>query len=70
MQLQIQDFAKGTPDCEAESRWHSKAKLHEQSELSAGGAQGLLWSWKVWRFNAQTCILQHSKDPFSFIFDI
>ena len=42
-----------------------------QSELSAARVQGLLKGpGSFWVFNAQICILPHSRESFSLIFDI
>ena len=61
----------GSPASEAESCWRSKAELHEQSEHSAAGVQGpLKGPGSFWVFDAQICILTHSRDSFSLIFDI
>ena len=61
----------GAPASEAESCRHSEAELHEQSEQSAAGVQDpLKGPGSFWVFNAQICILTHSRDSFSLIFDI
>ena len=61
----------GAQASEAESCRRSKAKSCEQSEQSAAGVQGLLKSpGSFWFFNAEICILTHSRDSFSLIFDI
>ena len=61
----------GAPGPEAESCWHSEAESHERSEQFAAGVQGLLKGpGSFWVFNAQICILPHSRDSFSLIFDI
>ena len=55
-QVRIQDLVKGAPASEAESCRNSEA-----SHLQPG-------SFQV--FDAQICILPHSRDSFSLIFDI
>ena len=61
----------GAPASEAKSCRHSEVELHEQSGQSAAGVQGpLKGPGSVWVFNAQICILTHSRDSFSLIFDI
>ena len=61
----------GAPASEAESCRRSEAKSCERSEQSAAGVQGLLKGpGSFWGFNAQICILTHSRDSFSLIFDI
>ena len=61
----------GAPASEAESCRHSKAESRKRSEHSAAGVQGLLKGpGSFWVFDAQICILTHSKDSFSLIFDI
>ena len=56
---------------QAESCRRTEAELCEQSELIAAGVQGLLKGpGSFWVFNAQICILPHSRDSFSLIFDI
>ena len=71
-QVRIQDLVKGgAPGAEAESCRRSEAELHERSELLAAGVQGpLKGPGSFWVFNAQICILPHSRDSFSLIFDI
>ena len=71
-QVRIQDLIKGGgPAPEAESCRRSKADLHERSKQSAAGVQGSLKGpGSFWVFNAQLCILTHSRDSFSLIFDI
>ena len=69
-QVQIQDFVKETPASEAKSCQCSKAELCKQSEPLSAVVQGLLKdpvSFGV--FNAQICILPHSRDSFFLIFD-
>ena len=62
---------RGAPASETESCRCSKAELHERSEQSVAGVQGLLKGpGSFWVFNAQICILTHSRDSFSLIFDI
>ena len=65
-------FGQGmAPASEAESCWCSGAELHEQSKLSVAGVQGSLKGiGSFWVFNGQICILPHSRDSFSLIFDI
>ena len=61
----------GTPGPEAESCQRSEAESRERSEQFAAGVQGLLKGpGSFWGFNAQICILPHSRDSFSLIFDI
>ena len=61
----------GAPASEAESCRHSEAESREQREHSAVGVQGLLKGpGSFWVFYAQICILTHSRDSFSLIFDI
>ena len=71
-QVRIQDLVKGgAPASEAENCWRSKAELRERSEQSVAGVQGPLKGPRsLWVFNAQICILIHSRDSFSLIFDI
>ena len=71
-QVRIQDLVKGgAPASEAESCRHSEAELRERSEHSAAGVQGpLKGPGSFWVFDAQICILTHSRDSFSLIFDI
>ena len=65
-------FGQGeAPASEAESCQCSKAESCERSEHSAAGVQGpLKGPGSFWVFNAQICILTHSRDSFSLIFDI
>ena len=57
LRLKVADVAK-----------RSRAK---RSEQSAAGVQGpLKGPGSFWVFNAQICILTHSRDSFSLIFDI
>ena len=61
----------GGPASEAESCRRSKAESRERSEHYAAGVQGLLKGpGSFWVFDAQICILTHSRDSFSLIFDI
>ena len=61
----------GAPGAEAESCRRSEAELREWSEQFAAGVQGpLKGPGSFWVFNAQICILPHSRDSFSLIFDI
>ena len=70
-QMRIQDLVKGVPASEAESCRHSKVESRERSEQSVAGVQGpLKGPGSFWVFNAQICILTHSRDSFSLIFDI
>ena len=72
LQVRIQDLVKGgAPASEAESCRHSEAESRERSEHSAAGVQGpLKGPGSFWVFDAQICILTHSRDSFSLIFDI
>ena len=68
-QVRIQDLVKGGH--QAKSCQHSEAESHEQSEQFVAGVQGpLKGPGSFWDFNAQICILPHSRDSFSLIFDI
>ena len=71
-QVRIQDLVKGgAPASEAESCRHSEAESCERSEHSVAGVQGpLKGPGSFWVFDAQICILTHSRDSFSLIFDI
>ena len=72
-QVRIQDLVKGegAPASEAESCQRSEAKSRERSEQSVARVQGpLKGPGSFWVFNAQICILTHSRDSFSLIFDI
>ena len=71
-QVRIQDLVKGgAPASEAESCRQSEAESRERSEHSAAGVQGpLKGPGSFWVFDAQICILTHSRDSFSLIFDI
>ena len=61
----------GAPASEAENCRCSKAESRERSEQSVAGVQGpLKGPGSFWVFNAQICILTHSRDSFSLIFDI
>ena len=61
----------GAPASEAESCRRSEVESPERSEHSAAGVQGLLKGpGSFWVFDAQICILIHSRDSFSLIFDI
>ena len=61
----------GAPASEAENCRRSEAESCEQSEQSVAGVQGpLKGPGSFWVFNAQICILTHSRDSFSLIFDI
>ena len=64
-QLQIQDLVKGGPGSEAESCRCSEVEWRKQSKQFAAGVQGLLKGpGSFWGFNAQICILPHSRDSF------
>ena len=65
-------FAQGgAPASEAESCRHSEAESGERSKHSAAGVQGPPnGPGSFWVFDAQICILIHSRDSFSLIFDI
>ena len=71
-QVRIQDLVKGgAPASEAESCRCSEVESCERSEQSAAGVQGpLKGPGSFWVFNAQICILTHSRDSFSLISDI
>ena len=71
LQVRIQDLVKGgAPGSEAESCRHSEAESCERSEQIAAGVQGpLKGPGSFWVFNAQICILPHSRDSFSLILD-
>ena len=61
----------GGPASEAESCRRSEAESRERSDYSAAGVQGpLKGPGSFWVFDAQICILTHSRDSFSLIFDI
>ena len=61
----------GAPASVAESCRRSEAESRERSEQYAAGVQGpLKGPGSFWVFNAQICILTHSRDSFSLIFDI
>ena len=61
----------GAPASEAENCRPSEAESRERSEQSVAGVQGpLKGPGSFWVFNAQICILTHSRDSFSLIFDI
>ena len=72
LQVQIQDLVKGgAPASVAESCRRSEAESRGRSEQYAAGVQGpLKGPGSFWVFNAQICILTHSRDSFSLIFDI
>ena len=67
--MRIQDFVKdGAPASEAESCRCSEAESRERSEHSAAGVQGpLKCPGSFWVFDAQICILTHSRESFSLI---
>ena len=61
----------GAPGAEAESCRCSEAESRKRSKQFAAGVQGpLKGPGSFWVFNAQICILPHSRDSFSLIFDI
>ena len=61
----------GGPASEAKSCRHSEAESRERNEHSVARVQGLLKGpGSFWVFDAQICILTHSRDSFSLIFDI
>ena len=61
----------GAPASEAKSCRCSEAESHERSEHSVAGVQGpLKGPGRFWVFDDQICILTHSRDSFSLIFDI
>ena len=61
----------GDPGSEAESCRRSKVESHKRSEQFAASVQGpLKGAGSFWVFNAQICILPHSRDSFSLNFDI
>ena len=68
-QVRIQDLVKGgAPGAEAESCRRSEVESCERSEQFAAGVQGpLKGPGSFWVFNAQICILLHSRDSFSLI---
>ena len=72
IQVRIQDLVKGgAPASEAESCRRSEAESRERSEHSAAGVQvPLKGPGSFWVFDAQICILTHSRDSFSLIKDI
>ena len=64
-------FGQGGAGSEAESCQCSKVESHEQSEQFVAGVQSPLKDpGSFWVFNAQICILPHSRDSFSLIFHI
>ena len=55
-------WSRGAPGSEAESCRCSEAESREQSEQFAAGVQDLLKGLgRFWVFNAQICILPHSR---------
>ena len=61
----------GAPGSEAKSCRCSKVESREQSKQFVARVQGpLKGPGSFWVFNAQICILPHSRDTFSLIFDI
>ena len=63
----IQDLFKGSLASETKSCQYSGAEWCKPSELSVAGLKG---PGSFWIFNGQICILLHSRDSFSLIFDI
>ena len=64
--MRIQDLVKGGGPASA-----AESEAAERSEQYAAGVQGpLKGPGSFWVFNAQICILTHSRDSFSLIFDI
>ena len=58
-------WSRGAPGSEAESCRCSEAESCKQSEQIAAGVQGpLKGPGSFWVFNAQICILPHSRDFF------
>ena len=72
IQARIQDLVKGGGAAsEIESCRHSEAELCKLSKLYVAGVQSpLKGPGSFWVFNDQICILPHSRDSFSLIFDI
>ena len=69
--MRIQDLVKGGPGSETESCRCSEVESCEQSKQFVARVQGLLKGpGSFWVFNAQICILPHSRDSFSLIFNI
>ena len=67
MQVWIQDLINGGPKILRPK----VAELYKWSKQSTPGVQGpLKGPGSIWVFNAQICILTHSRDSFSLIFDI
>ena len=55
----------GVPASETKSCPHSEVESHKQREQSATGVQGPLKGLgSFWVFNAQICILLHSRELF------
>ena len=64
-------FDQGGAASGVESCRCSTVESCEWNELSAVGVQGSFkGSGSFWDFNAQICIISHSRDSFSLIFDI
>ena len=64
-------WSGGAQASETESCRHSEAESCKRSQHSAAGVQGpLKGPGSFWVFDAQICILTHSRDSFSLIFDI
>ena len=70
--MRIQDLVKGGPQVlrlkVADVAKRSRAS--EVSNLRPGSRARLKGPGSFWVFNAQICILPHSRDSFSLIFDI
>ena len=61
----------GAPASEAESCRHSEAESREWSKHSAAGVQGpLKGPGSFWVFDAQICILTHSRVFFSYFWHL
>ena len=64
-------WSRGAPGSEAKSCRCSEKEWCEWSEQIAAGVQGLLKGpGSFWVFNAQICILPHSRDSFPLLFNI
>ena len=69
--MRIQDLVKWGPQLVRLKVADVAKWSDERSEQSAAGVQGpLKGPGSFWVFNAQICILTHSRDSFSLIFDI
>ena len=63
-------WSRGAPASESDSCRCSEAESYERSEQCVAGIQGQLKGpGSFWVFNAQICVLPHSRDSFSLIFD-